>query len=91
MKLNLDKNIVNLKGEPIPEKLSDVLANTLALSTSGKPAKMIAWAVGLVNNGEIDVDKTDLQFIAEIVERSQNIVNLAKAQILEEIERIMKG
>ena len=47
MKLNLDKNLLNLKGEPMQDKLSDVLANILAMSTTGKPAKMITWAVNL--------------------------------------------
>lgn len=41
MKLNLDKNLVTLKGKPMQDKLSDVLANVLAMSTIGKPAKMI--------------------------------------------------
>ena len=88
MKLNLDKNVVNLKGEPLNEKLSEILANVLAMSTIGKPAKMITWAVNLTNNGEIDVDIFDSKFISELVENSNNIVNLAKAQLLEEIDKL---
>ena len=59
MKLNLDKNLVTLKGEPTGEKLSDILANILAMSTQGKPAQMITWAVNLTNNGEIEINTTD--------------------------------
>lgn len=88
MKLNLDKNLISLKGEPIPEKLSDVLANMLAMATVGKPAKMITWAVNLTNDGEIEIDKSDISFLSEIIENSRNIVNLAKAQLLEEIEKL---
>ncbi len=88
MKLNLDKNLVNLKGEPLPEKLSDILANLLATSTVGKPAKMITWAVNLTNYGEIEVDKDDIKFLTELIENNQRLINLAKAQLLEEIEKL---
>ena len=92
MKLNLDKQLVNLKGVPFEnEKLSDILANILALSTQGKPAKMITWAVNLTNNGEIDIDKSDLRFITGLVEGSSNVINLAKAQLLDEIDRVIEN
>lgn len=89
MKLNLDKNLTNLKGEPLPEKLNDILANILAMSNIGKPAKMITWAVNLTNVGEIEVDKTDAKFLSEFIENNPNVVNLAKAQLLDEIDSIM--
>lgn len=88
MKLNLDKNLVTLKGEPTNEELSDILANILAMSNVGKPAQMITWAVNLTNTGEIDISKEDAKFLIEVVTNSPNYVNLAKAQILEEIERL---
>lgn len=88
MKLNLDKNLVNLKGEPMQDKLSDILANVLAMATVGKPAKMITWAVNLTNDGEIEVSNSDLRLIAEVIEQSPHVINLAKAQLLEEIEKL---
>lgn len=88
MKLNLDKNLVTLKGEPTNEKLNDILANMLAMSTTGKPAKMITWAVNLTNNGEIDIDKEDAKFISQLIIESPNYVNLAKAQLLDEIDKL---
>lgn len=88
MKLNLDKHLVDLKGVPFEnEKLSDILANILAMSTQGKPAKMITWAVNLTNNGEIEINKSDLRFLAGLVEGSSNVINLAKAQLLDEFEK----
>lgn len=90
MKLNLDKNLMTLKGEPTNEKLSDILANILAMSTIGKPAKMITWAVNLTNTGEIDIDKEDAKFLVEVVTNSPNYVNLAKAQVIEEIEKLLE-
>lgn len=88
MKLNLDKNVIDLKGKPLPDKLNDVLANVLAMATVGKPAKMITWAVNLTNEGEIDIDKSDVKFLLEFIESSHSIVNLAKAQLLEEIDKL---
>lgn len=88
MKLNLDKNLMTLKGEPTGEKLSDILANILAMSTVGKPAQMITWAVNLTNAGEIDISKEDAKFLIDVISNSHNYVNLAKAQIIEEIEKI---
>lgn len=88
MKLNLDKNLMTLKGEPTNDKLNDILANMLAMSTTGKPAKMITWAVNLTNDGEIEITKDDAKFISEVVESNPNYVNLAKAQILDEIDKL---
>jgi flavin reductase (DIM6/NTAB) family NADH-FMN oxidoreductase RutF len=80
MKLNLDKNLLNLKGEPMQDKLSDVLANILAMSTTGKPAKMITWAVNLTND--------DTKLIKKVIESDRFTINLAKAQLLEEIDNV---
>ena len=88
MKLNLDKNILSLKGEPMPDKLSDVLADVLAMSTTGKPAKMMAWAVGLVNEGDMEVDKADIKFLSEFIENSPALRNIVKTQLLDEIEKL---
>jgi hypothetical protein len=88
MRLNLDKNLLDLKGNPIPEKLSDILANLLAMANIGPPAKMITWAVNLTNNGEIEIDKTDKKFLMDFIEKSHNVINLAKSQLLDEIEKL---
>lgn len=88
MKLNLDKNMLTLKGEPTKEKLNDVLANMLAMSTIGKPAKMITWAVNLTNDGEIEVNKEDIEVIKQVVLNDRFTINLARAQILDEIDKL---
>ena len=89
MNLNLDKNLLSLKGEPLSEKMSDVLANMLAMGTVGKPAKMMTWAVNLTNNGEIEIDKSDVKFLVEFIEHNNpQYTNLAKSQLLEEIEKL---
>jgi len=88
MKLNLDKNLLDLKGEPMSEKLNDILANMLAMGTTGPPAKMITWAVNLTNNGEIDIDKSDVKFLTSFINENRTFVNLAKSQLLDEIEKL---
>ncbi len=88
MILNLDKNLVTLKGEPTKDKLSDVLANILAMASSPNPAKMITWAVNLTNDGEIEVEKKDIPIILDLISNDKNFVNLAKAQIIDEIEKL---
>jgi hypothetical protein len=88
LKLNLDKNLLNLKGEPMSEKLNDILANMLAMGTTGPPAKMITWAVNLTNNGEIDIDKSDVKFLTSFINENRTFVNLAKSQLLDEIEKL---
>ena len=88
MILNLDKNLVTLKGEPTNDKLNDVLANILAMASSPNPAKMITWAVNLTNNGEIEVEKKDIAIILDLISNDKNFVNLAKAQIIDEIEKL---
>jgi len=90
MVLVLDKPLLTLKGEPIAgEKLSDILANMLATSTTGSPAKVITWAVNLTNDGEIEVAKQDIEFLKQLVENNQNTINLAKAQLLDELEKFL--
>lgn len=91
MKLNLDKNIVNLKGEPLKDKMNDILANMLVMSTVGKPAKMVTWAVNLTNNGEIDIEKEDIELIKNVIEHDPYTINLAKAQLLEEIDKLQES
>jgi hypothetical protein len=57
------------------------------MSTQGKPAKMITWAVNLTNNGETDIEKADLHFLTGIVEESPALTNLAKVQLMEEFKK----
>jgi hypothetical protein len=44
--------------------------------------------VNLTNNGEIDIDKSDVKFLMDFVSNNHNFVNLAKSQLLDEIEKL---
>lgn len=88
MRLKLDKNLIDLRGNPQKENLSDILANILATSSTHRPAQTMAWAYDLIKTGEIDIDKKDAEFIKDIIKRNQAFIDLAKAQLLEEIEKL---
>lgn len=90
MRLNLDKSLIDLRGNPQKENLSDILADILATSSTHRPAQTIAWAYDLVKTGEIEVSRTDLEFIKSIISRNPNFTDLAKAQLLEEIDKLLK-
>lgn len=88
--VNLDRSLLTLKGEPLEEKLSDVLANVLVTSSTSRPAKTIAWAVDFVNRGEAEIDTMDIEFIKEIVVRNNQVIDLAKVQIMEALDNAAK-
>ena len=67
-----------------------MLADILATSSTHRPAQTIAWAYDLIKNGEIEVSRTDLEFIKSIISRNPNFTDLAKAQLLEEIDKLLK-
>lgn len=88
MKLCLDKEFIDLKGTPLEANMSEALANQLAMSTIGIPAKMMSWALKLIETGEIEIDKSDKKFLSDFIEKSPGLANLAKAQLLEEIDKL---
>lgn len=52
---------------------------------------MMTWAVNLTNDGEIEVDRQDLNFLKEFIENNKFSVNLAKSQLIDEIEKLKEG
>lgn len=87
MLINFDRNLLDLRGNASNEKISDLLADALALTVSEQPAKMMAWAVNLVNNAEVDLTDADITIISKIIEKDRRITNLAKVQILEILDK----
>lgn len=88
MKLNLDKNLLDLRGNPQEKKLCDILADILATSSTSRPAQVMAWAYDLIKNGEIDINKADIEFIVDLIIKTMMFIDLAKAQLIEEIEKV---
>ncbi len=89
MKLNLDKNLLDLRGVPQDKLLCEILADILATSSTSRPAQTIAWAYDLIKNGEIEINtKDDVAFISDLIKKNQSFIDLAKAQLLDEIQNL---
>jgi hypothetical protein len=86
MKLDLDKNLLDLRGIPQDKLLCEILADILATSSTSRPAQTMAWAYDLIKNGEIEITKDDAAFISDLIKTNQNFIDLAKAQLLDEIK-----
>lgn len=88
MKLNLDNNLLDLRGNPQEKKLCEILADILATSSTNRPAQTMAWAYDLIKSGEIEINKEDSIFIVDLITKNQMFVDLAKAQLIDEIEKL---
>lgn len=91
MKLNLDKQFVNLLGHPLSDKMDDTLATVLSLATTGEANKMIEWATQLIKDGEIDIDLHDLIYLKLFIETQPILTNLAKSQLIDQINSLIKN
>lgn len=88
MKLNLDNNLLDLRGNPQDKLLCEILADILATSSTMRPAQTMAWAYDLIKNGEIEINKEDANFIKDLIKKNLTFIDLAKAQLLDEIEKL---
>ena len=88
MKLNLNFGFKTLDGSEV-DTASKAVANILSVGpTPGfNSIKAYDFALKLFNEGEIEIDRTDLNILEKIVTDSQ-LFNFAKAQILEAIKKI---
>lgn len=96
MKLNLDKPLLGLDGEPVlepngtPVKMNLMVANVLARSKSDDPVKMLSFAIGLFKEGEIEIDLSDLDKLKDQLSKSE-LTDLARGQILLAIKGVEAG
>ena len=89
--INLNEAITSIDGTQIKENdkpvtLGMLLGQQLAGSNKGEALKFYDWAVSLYKGDEISVDDTDLEKIKTFVKDSEQLTNLAKAQILKNIK-----
>lgn len=88
MKLDFNQVVIGIDGKEIiedgkPVKLAPLLANLFAQANSQEPAKFIDWAVKLMGDGKIEVDKSDSEKIKNFVSAHNGLSNLGKCRILE--------
>lgn len=84
MKVDLSKPFKDLDGTILPEgPICKILARVLANSTQGDPLKIFGWAMKLIDCKEIELDKSDFNYIKSFIKDSGSLSNLYKAQALE--------
>lgn len=82
-KINLNTNFKDLDGKEIENNnIGKTVAQVLSQSTSGNALKFWDWAIKLQAGKELDLDPSDKQTLKEFIENAQNLIILAKAQIL---------
>lgn len=92
-----DMVLLNLDGTPLVEKdketnkelpapkLASVLASVLINLTKSDPIKWYDYATTLTKEESIELDESDLKKIEELVEKSEQIPVLVKAQLLKSL------
>lgn len=88
MKLNFDKKFKDLSGKEVTSQgtLGQFLANALSGENKGDPIKIYGWALKLYAGETIDLDKSDQAKLKAIIESSESMTVMAKAQLLEVFE-----
>jgi lactam utilization protein B len=89
MKLNLTQQLKTLDGKAVKDanyQLGKLLAHSLASSNKTNSIKLHDMALKLYNNQTIDVDNTDKEMLELIIDSSENLTVLAKAQLLKAIK-----
>lgn len=87
MKLDFKFNITDLAGKEIPNSSADkILANTLSTLNKGNSIKLYDWALKLWNGKGIEIDDTDTEVLQGIIETSEMLTVLSKAQMIEYIK-----
>ena len=88
--MNFNFQIKNLKGEEITgdqNSASEILSTFLASSNKGNSLKLWDWAQKIYKKEELNLDKTDLEVLQALVENTENLPVITKAQILEVIKK----
>jgi hypothetical protein len=84
MKINLNKNLIDIDGEVMPNvNAGKLLAQQLAQSAKGDPVKLWGWALKLNAGEELELDKSDFETLKSFVNNNENLFVISKAQILD--------
>ncbi len=89
MKITLNKQFKSLSGEEMKGlTMGQLLAEALSQSNKGNSIKLYNWALKFYNKESLEIDDTDFEVLKSIVDTTEVINNLFKAQILEELGKI---
>jgi hypothetical protein len=83
MKLDLNFQLKNLDGTPIPEgNAGKIIAQALANDTQGDSLKWWEWAIKLNKGEAITLDSSDKDKLTQFIQDHQGLPNITKAQVL---------
>lgn len=82
MKINLNKQFKALNGEELKGlTMGQMLAEALSASNKGNSIKLYNWALKFYNKEEVEMDDTDFDVLKGLIESSEALNNLFKAQL----------
>lgn len=85
MKINLNKQLTGLDGKPYDgdqNHMGKVLAQALSMGNKGNSIKLYDWSLKFFNKQEVEMDDTDFEVLKGLIESSDMLNVLCKAQIL---------
>lgn len=93
-KINLKKPLT-VFGKPAhdqngPILINEAIANGLIQGRSSNPAKMMSICLRLHDQGEVELDDTDLEFLKNAINQCQAVTDLLIATVLDEIGKQTK-
>lgn len=92
IKIDFNKQFAVLPGDDADHSKDDPINKILAFILSRveetrDPVKLWHWAVKLANDGILELDKSDTEFLKSEVTKNKHLIVAGKAQILEIINK----
>jgi len=87
MVLDFNFYIKDFDGKDIQDaQAGKLLANALSFLNKGNSIKLYDWALSIWKGKTLEIDSTDCEMLCAIIESSENLTVLSKAQILNYIK-----
>lgn len=87
MKLDFNFNLRGLDGQEFKENAGQLLSTVLANLNKGNSTKLFDWALKLYNKQPLEIDDTDADVLKELIESTEHLTILSKAQMIKVIEK----
>ncbi len=85
MKISLNKPCLGLDGNHFTnDSLGKILGQSLALQSKGDAIKLIDWAGKLYKGEDLELDRSDFNWLKEFISNSESIFVIAKGPLLKE-------
>jgi hypothetical protein len=83
MTINFKFNLKAIDGSELANCEANKLLSSLLLNlNSGNSIKLYDWAIDLYKKGTLDIDRSDVEILKAIIEKSESLTVLAKAPML---------